>query len=427
MAFNQRQETVSRGLDWTTVALYGFLVLFGWMNIFAAVYQPEQSAIFTMSTNSGRQLIWIGTALVLITAVMTTDTKFYENFAYVIYGVVLLMLVAVLFVGKVKGGSRSWFGVGDFGIQPAEFAKLATALALAKYLELPTMKLEKIREQLGAALILLIPAALILLQNDTGSTLVFSIFIVVLFREGLSPIYPAIGLAMVTLLILTLGIPEKLYLDIALVIVAGAITFLTNRRRRNYLVIGAGLLFVLGVVHGVDYFVNNILQPHQRSRINVLFDPNSDPLGAGWNVTQSKIAIGSGGIWGKGFLDGTQTKFDFVPEQSTDFIFCTIGEEHGWMGSLLVISLFVFFLIRLTMIAERQKTKFARVYGYGVASIFFFHFTINIGMTIGLFPVIGIPLPFFSYGGSSLWSFTVLLFILLKLDAHRGEMLQRQI
>lgn len=427
MSLNQRQENVSRGLDWITVLIYAIMVLFGWMNIFAAVYDVQNdSVIFDMSINSGKQLMWIGTALFLITAVMTTEVKFFEGFAYVIYGLIVLLLIAVLFIGKEVAGSKSWLGIGGFGIQPAEFAKLATALALGRYLSAPTIKLDKLEEQLTVAAIIGIPAILVLLQNDTGSTLVFSCFIIVLFREGLPAIYPALGLGAVALLILTLLIPP-LYLSIGIVVLAVVFTFLVNRRRRNYIAIGVVLLFVLGVVQGVDYFVNKVLQPHQQVRIKVLIDPNTDPLGVGWNMTQSKIAIGSGGLFGKGFLDGTQTKFDFVPAQSTDFIFCTIGEEHGFLGSLLLVGGFCYFLYRLTMIAERQKNKFARVYGYAVASIFFFHFTINLGMTIGLFPVIGIPLPFFSYGGSSLWSFTVLLFILLKMDAHRGQMLQRNV
>ncbi len=425
MPQNSRQELVSRGLDWPTIMLYAAMVIFGWMNIHAAVYSGEDlSAMFSLDLNSGRQLLFVGLSMILIVAVMTTDFKFYDDFAYIIYGVVIVLLLLVLVIGKEVAGSKSWLGVGSFGIQPAEFAKLATALALAKYISIPTVKLERRMEQLTVAGLIGLPAILVLLQNDTGSTLVFSCFIIVLFREGLPGFYPGLGITAVALLVLTLLIP-KLYLSIGLVVIAVAFTILVDRRQRNYIAIGVALVLVLGIVQGVDYFVNDVLQPHQQSRIKVLIDPNSDPLGAGWNVTQSKIAIGSGGFAGKGFMFGTQTKFDFVPAQSTDFIFCTVGEEWGWVGSLGLIGAFMTLLFRITMIAERQKTRFARVYGYGVASVFFFHFTINLGMTVGLFPVIGIPLPFFSYGGSSMLSFTVLLFILLKLDAHRGQMLQR--
>ena len=421
----RREERIAQNIDWVTVLLFAVMVTAGWLNIFAAVYdtQVEQN-IFDMDISSGKQLLWIGTTILIITMIMAIDYKFYDSFAYVLYGLMMLVLVGVLIGGKVVAGSKSWIGVGGFGIQPSEFAKFACALAVAKYLSLPSVRLDRSNHLAIVCGIIGLPALLILLQNDTGSTLVFSAFIIVLYREGLSPVYPVLGITVVALFILTLLVPQ-LYLIIGLVVLAIILILLANKTVRNILVIVGSLLIVIAVVMGVDFFVNEVLQPHQQNRIKALINPGGDPLGYGWNVTQSKIAIGSGGFWGKGFLEGTQTKFDFVPEQSTDFIFCTIGEEHGWLGSLFLLAAFIGLLMRIVFLAERQKSKFARVYGYSVASILFFHMMVNVGMTIGLFPVIGIPLPFFSYGGSSLWAFTILLFILLKLDAHRTQILNR--
>lgn len=420
------QGTLIKNIDWVAVLLYAAMVLYGLISIYASMYDPvDDLPIYSQNLPSGRQLIWIGTSLVLIIFICAIDYKFYEVFAYAIYVIVLLMLIAVLFVGKEKAGSKSWFGVGDFGIQPSEFAKFATSLALARYLSNPLIRLEKLKEIMRAGAILALPALLILAQNDTGSTLVFSIFIIPMFREGLSSAYPNLAIATVTLFILTLFVPQ-LYLLSGFAVLGLTVFVLMRKTAQNIAILVFTLTLVSGVVSGVDYFINNVLQPHQQSRIKVLIDPNTDPLGAGWNVTQSKIAIGSGGMLGKGFLQGTQTKFDFVPEQSTDFIFCTIGEEFGWLGSFLLVAMFVALFLRIIYLAERQKIKFARVYGYCVASVLFFHFLINLGMTMGLFPVIGIPLPFFSYGGSSIWAFTILLFIFLTLDAHRAHILSRE-
>lgn len=424
--YGDREEQVSKNLDWLTILLFSACVLMGWLNIFAAVYDVEaKQNIFSFSINSGRQLVWIGCALVLIIMILVIDFKFYEFFAYAIYGLTLIALIGVLFLARDVNGAKSWFEIGSIRIQPSEFAKFATALTLAKYMGRVTIKFEQLQTQIVCALIIGVPAILILMQNDTGSTLVFCSFVFVLYREGLSPWVLILGAFGLFVFVLAL-IVEQLYLLIAL----GAIAFILimTLRRRTFRQVGliiAGCILIAGVIVGVDYFVNEVLQPHQRSRIMVLFDPESELRGVGWQVIQSKIAIGSGGLLGKGFLDGTQTKFDFVPEQSTDFIFCTIGEEHGWIGSLVVISLFLALLCRLVFLAERQKDRFARIYGYSVASIIFFHFMVNIGMAIGLLPVIGIPLPFFSYGGSSLWSFSILLFIFLKLDAHRSQMTAR--
>lgn len=425
MAELRREERIAQNIDWLTVLLFALMVAAGWLNIFAAVYDAQaQQSIFDLEISSGKQLLWIGTTVVIITMLMAIDYKFFDSFAYVIYGVMMVVLVGVLFGGKVVAGSKSWIGVGGFGIQPSEFSKTACALALAKFLSKPGLRLDRTNDMLTAGAIIALPALLILLQNDTGSTLVFSSFIIVLYREGLPPVYPVLGITVVALFILTLLVPQ-LYLIIGLVVVALIIIAIIPKSVKNIAVILGGLAIVVAVVMGVDFFVNDVLQPHQQNRIKALIDPDGDPLGYGWNVTQSKIAIGSGGFLGKGFLEGTQTKFDFVPEQSTDFIFCTIGEEHGWFGSILLIGAFMGLLMRIVFLAERQKSRFARVYGYSVASILFFHMMVNVGMTIGLFPVIGIPLPFFSYGGSSLWSFTILLFILLKLDAHRSQILNR--
>jgi len=413
-------------IDWGAVLLYFLLVSLGWLNIFAVVYDaqdPDQS-IFDLSINSGRQLIWIATSVVLFVVIMLTDFRFYDSFAYFIYGGVILILLFVLLFGTEVAGSKSWFTIGSFRLQPSEFAKFATALAIAKFISSNNRAFTSLRPQLLLFGIIGLPAVLIILQGDTGTAMVFSAFLVAFYREGFSPILLGIGIASALLFILTLFVPQ-LYLMIAVVVTAFLLIGINSRKTKRIMVIAAAAAAIMGVIFSVDFVVNNVLKPHQQNRIKALINPDADPLGYGWNVTQSKIAIGSGGFWGKGFLEGTQTKFDFVPEQSTDFIFCTIGEEHGWFGSLILIVLFVLLLIRVSAIAERQKSIFARVYGYGVAGILFFHFAVNIGMTIGLFPVIGIPLPFFSYGGSSLWAFTILLFILIKLDAHRMQILTR--
>lgn len=413
-------------VDWPAVGIYLFLVTWGWLNIFAAVYDPElQQSIFDLNLNSGKQLLWIGTAVFLFGFIMLIDYRFWESFAYYIYAAIILLLIGVLIGGKVVAGSKSWIQIGSFALQPSEFAKFATSLAVAMHVSSANVKLENFKSLVSTGFIIAMPALLILLQNDTGSTLVFSSLLLVLFREGMNPVPLAFGIFCVALFILAL-IFNKFILIISLGILTILIILFSRQIRRRFGFITLAFvayLFSVVVIFSVDYFVNNILQPHQQNRIKALINPDADPLGYGWNVTQSKIAIGSGGFFGKGFLEGTQTKFDFVPEQHTDFIFCTIGEEWGWAGSLILIGAFILLFVRLIYLAERQRSKFARIYGYCVLSIMFFHFTINIGMTIGLFPVIGIPLPFFSYGGSSLWSFTILLSIFLNLDANRKNIL----
>ncbi|WP_019988269.1 rod shape-determining protein RodA [Rudanella lutea] len=423
-----RNDPFSQNIDLLTVALYIGCVMMGWFNVYAAVYSPEdQTSLFDLSTNAGKQLMWIGTTVILVICVLAIHHKFYDSFAYIFYGFMILMLLLVLVAGSNINGSRSWFKFGAFSIQPAEFTKVATSLALAKYLDVPGINLSRYKDLLPIAGIIGLPALLIIASNETGSTLVFAAFVIMLYREGLPGWIPAAGIALAALFVLALVFP-KLYIFFGLVAVAVAFAFLMpryNRTTRNFISMGVVIAGMMVFVTGVDFFVNNVLQKHQRNRIKVLVNPNIDPLGVGWNVTQAKIAIGSGRLQGKGFLEGTQTKFDFVPEQSTDFIFCTIGEEHGFIGSAVVIALFLGLLSRIVILAEKQRSKFNRVYGYCVAGIFFFHFMVNIGMTIGLMPVIGIPLPFFSYGGSSLWSFSILLFIFLKLDSRRAGMFTR--
>lgn len=412
-------------MDWITVALYATIVLLGWLNIYAVTYdQATDVPIFSLQINSGRQLLFIAGAVVIIMGILIIDMRFYETFAYVIYGFILFLLLLVPIIGKEVGGNKAWLGIGSFGVQPSEFAKFATALAVAKLIGSVGFKMDQMRNQIFLFAMIGIPMLLILWQKDTGTALVFTVFTLVFFREGMSPLLIIMGIVAAVIFILTLLVNEY-YLYAAIGVILMSAIVLGKKKWKRIAYLSAGALLICGVIASVDYVVDNVLKPHQQNRVKALINPDADPLGFGWNVTQSKIAIGSGGFTGKGFLKGTQTKFDFVPEQSTDFIFCTIGEEHGWLGSLFTMALFIGLMLRVIFLAERQKNRFARVYGYSVACIFFFHFAVNIGMTIGLFPVIGIPLPFFSYGGSGLWGFTILLFILLKLDIHRSQVLQR--
>jgi rod shape determining protein RodA len=422
-----RQDNIAHRIDWITVLLFFGISLLGWLNIYAAVY--DEGAVpnmFDINLNSGKQILFICGSVLLVFVIMLLDFRFYETFGYLIFGLVLFSLVFVLVFGREVAGSKSWFELGAFRFQPAEFAKFATALAVAKFLGESHVRIDRLRSQATLFGILALPVGLIMLQGDTGTAMVFAIFLLVFFREGMSPTLLIIGVASGVIALLTLLVEEHLYLYLGIMTLTGLVIYLMKKRTFKKIatvIIGAGI--VATMIAGVDIIVNDVMKPHQQNRVKALINPDADPLGYGWNVTQSKIAIGSGGFNGKGYLKGTQTKGEFVPEQSTDFIFCTIGEEHGWLGSLILISLFITLMLRIIFIAERQKWRFARVYGYSVACIIFFHFAVNIGMTIGLFPVVGIPLPFFSYGGSSLWSFTILLFILLKLDAHRMQVLQR--
>jgi rod shape determining protein RodA len=391
----------------------------GLLCIYASVYKETNPNIWDASQNYGKQLIWIGISSFIGLMILLIDEKFFYAFAYTIFGITLILLVLVLVMGTTVKGSSSWIEIGGFRMQPAEFAKFGTALALARFLSGYNINFEKDRKvQYISTAIILAPMIIILLQNETGSTLVFTSFILVLFREGLSGWILFAGFILVLLAILALLIPP-IYIIIGLSVLAG-IFLLMVRRTTQLILFTIGAIAIAGaMVSSIDYVFENVMQAHQRTRINVLLGKEVDIKGAGYNVQQSKIAIGSGGLWGKGFLQGTQNKFRFVPEQSTDFIFCTIGEEYGFMGSVLFVSLYVFLLYRLLVMAERQRQKFNRIYGYSVVCILFFHFVINVGMTLGLMPVIGIPLPFISYGGSALLSFTILLFIFIRLDANR--------
>lgn len=506
-----KQSTFSN-VDWFTIGIFLLLVLMGWLNIYAATYDADNPSLFDLQQSYGKQAIWIGLGLVVGIICLLIEGRFYQNISYGSFIVTTLLLVGVLIFGKEISGAKSWYAIGGFTLQPSEFAKIGTALAISRFLSEFNVRAKELSTTLKALVIVGIPAALILLQPDAGSTLVFASFVFVLYREGLSGNFLLFGLLCAVLFILALlfelsglavilclgtvliysalfadwkfllialasvGIPSVLMLEyvpspyplIALLVslLIGLMLFnfrrrdIRNRNQRNRMLLVT--LAAIGFMFTVGYIFNNVLQEHQRTRITLLLgeegkledqvaqltityenlaseDPQKKEVrtalrekkrsltqlrkGVGWNVRQSKIAIGSGGFSGKGFLKGTQTKYDYVPEQSTDFIFCTVGEEWGFLGSVVVIGLFLILLARLVIMAERQRSSFSRIYGYCVASILFFHMTINIGMTIGLAPVIGIPLPFFSYGGSSLWAFTALLFIFIRLDTERMEAL----
>ena len=418
----RKQENFWRSVDWLTVFLYLGLVVYGWLSIYSASGSGESASIFNLSERYGKQLLWIGLALLLAFMILVIDAKFFSSFAYVFYFLIIFSLIGVLLFGKTVAGSRSWFQMGNFALQPAEFAKFATALALAKYLGKLQTDMRLFKTKAVAVTILSFPALLILMQNDTGSALVYFSFILVLYREGLSGWIIVIGLMLAALFIITIKFGE-FYVAIGLVALAVLLFALFRSLRHQWKIWLSSLLVSLIFVSMVDYTFQHVLESHQRIRIEVMLGMKEDPHGAGYNVNQAKIAIGSGGLIGKGYRKGMLTHNHFVPEQSTDFIFCTVGEERGFLGSIVLILLFLTLLIRIIQLSERQRSAFSRIYGYGVASILFFHFAINLAMTIGLFPVVGIPLPFFSYGGSSLWSFTILLFIFIKQDANRLNVL----
>jgi len=417
-----RRENIIANIDWLTVFLYLLLVFFGWLSIFSAASDEDVVRVFDLSQRFGKQILWIALAIVIAIVILIIDAKFFTAFSFVIYILFFLLLVAVLLFGKTVAGSKSWIEIGSISIQPAEFAKFATALALAKYLSITNIDMGKLKTKLISIVIITVPPLLILLQNDTGSALVYAAFVLVLYREGISGAFIVMGVVAALLFILTLLFGE-IWVTAGIVIFAVLMMLFVKKMRKSLKIILAGVVVSIVFVFSVNYAYENVLAPHQKKRINVMLGIEKDPYGAGYNVNQSKIAIGSGGLSGKGFRQGMLTRYHFVPEQTTDFIFCTVGEEWGFVGTTVVILLFVFLLIRLVLLAERQKSHFSRIYGYGVASIFFFHFAINIGMTIGLAPVVGIPLPFFSYGGSSLWAFTILLFIFIKQDADRLNVL----
>ncbi len=479
-----KQPGVIRSLDWWTIAIYVALLAFGWISVCGASYTYGDTDILSLGTRSGMQIVWIGTSLCLGFVILMLDDRFFDMFAYVIYAALLLLLFVTIFNPHQIKGSRSWLVLGPLRLQPAEFAKFATALALAKFMSVYGFSIHKLKH-FGAVLgIILLPMMFIVLQRETGSALVYLAFFLVFYREGmpgsvlftgvaavvyfvvgirfesvmlmdtptsvgkfvvlllvqvfssgmvyvycqqkrlaLNMLFSCIGATVLALLFSEFVIPFDVVV-VQLVVCAALIGFLLwmglGTRLRNYYYI---VLFALGSMaffYSADYVLNDVMEPHQRVRINVLLGLDDDLAGAGYNVHQSEIAIGSGGLEGKGFLNGTQTKLKFVPEQDTDFIFCTVGEEEGFLGSAGVLLLFLALILRLICLAERQPFRFGRVYGYSVLSIFLFHVFINVGMVLGLTPVIGIPLPFFSYGGSSLWGFTILLFIFLRIDAGRN-------
>ncbi|MDR2037421.1 MAG: rod shape-determining protein RodA [Bacteroidales bacterium] len=472
----RRQTNLITSLDWITIGLYLILVLMGWFNIYAAVYDEQHTSIFAFSQRYGKQLVWIIAAILLAVIVCLLDIRFYTSFAYPIFIFCILTLIAVLVIGREVNGAKSWFVIGNLQIQPSEFAKIATSLALAKYLGNYNGRMMELKNIFFIGLIIFLSPAFILLQPDVGSCLVYLAFLIVLYREGLPQSILLFGILAVFLFILSLLMQGAQAYLVGGLILLGFTVYLIMSKQVKHVFKGSGLFLLifsvfLGInlllkkrfeVHeillaaaitisvvfiiisairriphvrtvvffilsallftfSVDFVFDDVLSPHQQKRILVMLGMESDPLGIEYNVNQSKIAIGSGGLTGKGFLQGTQTKYNFVPEQSTDFIFCTVGEEWGFVGTSVVVILFTALLLRLLFIAERQRSVFSRVYSYCVISILFLHCTINIGMTIGLVPVIGIPLPFFSYGGSSLWAFTILLFIMLRLDASRAE------
>ena len=423
---NDNRSKIIGRIDWVTMLIYFALVLIGWFSIFSAKYNELHPSIFDFSMEYGKQLIWIGAALFVGFIILLIDAKFFNAFSLWIYIIVLSSLVMVLVYGKATKGATSWIEFGPVKFQPSEFAKMATALALAGYLDRLDVDLRKRKDQIVSAALILIPMALVLLQNDTGSALVFISFIFVLYREGMPGAgwLMVIGVVAALLFIFTLVWSQKVMFLILGALMVLVLLYLIYNRKRDA-IIPAIIVFVMafGIVFSVDYAFNHVLQEHQRNRVLVLLGQLDDPKGVGYNVYQSKIAIGSGGFAGKGFLQGTQTKYDFVPEQHTDFIFCTIGEEGGFLGTAAVVLLYVALLVKIITMAERQRSTFSRVYGYSIAGIFFVHVAINIGMTIGLMPVIGIPLPFLSYGGSSMLAFTIMLAIFVKQDANRLNIL----
>ncbi|MEO8884473.1 MAG: rod shape-determining protein RodA [Mucilaginibacter sp.] len=410
-------------VDWLTIALYLALCTIGLLNIHSAVFNIKHDSIVDMDTNYGKQFIFVLSSIVIGIVILLLESRFLSALAPAIYGITIFLLVLVLVIGRNVGGNQAWISIGGgFRLQPSEFAKFATCLLLARYLSGANVKVTDIKSFLIAAAIIALPMGLIILQPDMGSTLVFCSLIFVLYREGLSPLF-LIGAALFIFLFVASILFNPLYVIAGLIAFTALIILLFKRFKKLVITMLIGLVVSIAFVFSVKYIYNHVLQPHQKVRIDIILGITSDPRGKGYNLRQSKIAIGSGKLWGKGYLKGTQTKFSFVPEQSTDFIFCTVGEEWGFAGSVTVLGIYLFLLLRLIVIAERQRSPFSRIYCYGVASIIFFHVMINIGMTIGLVPVIGIPLPFISYGGSSLWSFTILLFIMLKLDSNRMGMI----
>ena len=413
-----KNQSVGNRIDYISILLYIVLVIMGWMTIYSASLPLEETSIFDISQIYGRQMLFIGLTIPLIFIILFTDAKIFERLAFVFYGLGIILLLGLFVFGVTKKGQTNWYQFGGFGFQPSEFVKTATALLLAKYLSYSQINLKYTKHQIIGLAIVFIPVLLIRMQPDAGSAMIFISLIFVLNREGLPSWYFFSGIIAIALFFLSLVI-EPIYL-IGIVFVIMVIHYIFNRKiSRNPIVYGLLYLVMAGFAFSVSYVYDSVLEPHQKDRINVLIGDDVDMKREGYNLNQSMIAIGSGGLIGKGYLEGTQTKGGFVPEQHTDYIFTTVGEEWGFIGSVTVILLFVALFLRIIYLAENQKTKFSRVYGYCVATYLFTHFFVNIAMLIKLFPTIGVPLPFFSYGGSSLWAFTILLFIFIKLDANK--------
>lgn len=415
---NQRTNIWS-AVDWWTVLMFLLLALFGWVNIYGAGYNYEQTSIFSFANRAGKQFVWICTAMVLGMVILLIDEKTYDMFGYWLYGAMILLLLLTPLLARDVKGSLSWINFGPINLQPAEFAKCFTAIAVAKYMGRFEYRLRGWRDLVVPGVLVLLPMFIIMVwQKETGSALVFAAFLLTFYRQGMTGLVLLAGVLAVVLFIVVIRfslLPAVILLAVLFAFVMWRVW--RNRVQRLWVVLF--FILYLGFSGMCNYAFTHVLQPHQRIRIEVLLGMKDDPSGAGYNVNQARIAIGSGRFFGKGYLEGTQTKLKFVPEQDTDFIFCTVGEEWGFVGSTAVLLLYLVFILRIIYLAERQREVSARVYGYSVASIFLLHLSINVGMVLGLLPVIGIPLPMFSYGGSSLWGFTLLLFIFLRMDAAR--------
>ena len=416
-----RNQSVTNNIDWISIVFYFTLVIMGWLNIYSSSLSTVvgESSIFDFNQIYGKQFLFILFSIPIIFIVLSVEAKFYEKYSIIIFAVSLLSLLGLFVFGKTIAGQRCWYGIGSFTLQPSEFAKAATSLAISKYLSDVQVNLKDVNRQIQALLIIFLPVMLILPQPDPGSALIYSIFFVVLFREGLPGWYLLTGFIAILLFVLTLATNNP-FIVIGITVGVLIINYFRSRLvDRNIIASLILLVIISGFSFSVNYVFNNVFKQHHRDRFNILLGKEVDMKGIGYNTNQSEIAIGSGGWFGKGYLEGTQTKGGFVPEQHTDYIFTTVGEEWGFLGSLFVIGVFVALIIRIIYLAERQKTKFSRVYGYCVAGILFIHFFVNIAMVVGVFPTIGVPLPFFSYGGSGLWGFTILLFIFIKMDANK--------
>jgi rod shape determining protein RodA len=416
-----KNQGISQNIDWISIIIFAVLVIMGWLNIYSSSLSSvgEDVSIFDFTQIYGKQMLFILFTIPLIFIVLFVEAKFYEKFSIVIFAISILSLIGLFAFGKTIAGQRCWYAIGSFTLQPSEFAKAATSLALAKYLSDVQINLKELNRQIQVLIIIFLPVMLILPQPDPGSALIYSVFFIVLFREGMPGWYLLTGFIAIILFVLTLATNNP-FIVIGITVVVLVINYFRSRLvDRNIIASAIVLILVSGFSFSVNYVFENVFKQHHRDRFNILLGKEVDMKGVGYNTNQSEIAIGSGGLFGKGYLEGTQTKGGFVPEQHTDYIFTTVGEEWGFLGCVVVIGLFCGLILRIVYLAERQKTKFSRVYGYCVAGILFIHFFVNIAMVVGVFPTIGVPLPFFSYGGSGLWGFTILLFIFLKMDANK--------